>query len=65
MSTVKCSSDFIDKTLCEVTKAVTDSLEDVATTADHKRHRNRIKIHESAGINPASYIHQEELEKVF
>ena len=60
MSTVKCSSDFIDKTLCEVTKAVTDSLEDVVTTSDHKRHRNRIKIHESVGINPASYIHQEE-----
>ena len=60
MSSVKCSSDFIDKTLCEVTKAVTYSLEDVVTTSDHKRHRNRIKIHEIAGINPASYIHQEE-----
>ena len=55
MRTVKCSSDFIDKTLCEVTKAITDNLEvDV----------NKTDIQQTSETNQATYLPEEGLSDI-
>ena len=58
MSTVKCSSDFIGKTLYEVTKAITDNQEDAVTTLDYNHQRNRFNTQQTVEINQVSFIKQ-------